>query len=362
MKYAEIERFIDIICWGSIRTEVTLADDQQITLILRNPTPKEKAIASSIYQKEYRDAIATGLPTEEQLLENYIEIGKWNPEKDVQIEGIKKDIQTLKKGLLDLLFRVNDLERVRELLRRAENKLLELLMEKNKLLSNSAENYALLCSQRYIISRITEDENGKCLWETQQDFNDCEDIQLINRLCLLFFEQSNIGSRKIREIARSNLWRSLWVVAKDVSTLFNGPIVEWSDNQCNLAYWSHIYDMVYEAYERPTREIIEDDDLLDSWLIRQGEKVEKRCNKEATENLVKGSHKRGDKTEHFIVTDREGAKKVYDANDNLSRAKIKARQRVIQKKGHIKDEFLPDTMQEIREKFMKQRHEKMKKA
>lgn len=362
MKPAEIERLVDIICWGSIRTEETLADNKQITFILRNPTPKEKAIAASIYQKEYKDAILTGLPTEEQLLENYVEIGKWNPEKDVQIEGIKKDIQTLKRGLLDLLFKVNDLERVRELLRRAENKLLELLMERNKLLANSAENYALLCSQRYIISCITEDEDGKCFWQTRQDFNDDENIQLINRLCVLFFERSTVGSQKIREVARSNIWRSLWVVGKDISTLFDGSVVEWSDNQCNLAYWSHVYDMVYEAYERPSREIIEDDDLLDSWLIRQGEKIEKRCNKEATESLVKGSHKKGDRTEHFIMTDREGAKKVYDANDNLSRAKIKARQRVIQQKGHIKDEFLPDTMQEIKEKFMRQRQNKIKKA
>jgi hypothetical protein len=113
-----------------------------------------------------------------------------------------------------------------------------------------------------------------------------------------------------------------------------------------LAYWSTIYDSVHEAYEKPSKEIIADDDLLDSWFIRQGEKSE---NKKQTNSTTQS--RKGGRNEEFIMADREGAKQIYNMNDPGSRIKIKARQKLLKEKGTIREQDMPDSQREMREQL-----------
>jgi hypothetical protein len=354
MKEDEIDRLIRVISWGKI-----LVDDTPTPLILDLPTSEDSAIAALIYEKAYKEATDESMSTEEEAIAYHIITGNWDIKTDKEIAGIQEDIKTITRGLLDFLFNKTKLEAARKTLRSAEKALLERIMKRNSLLEHTAEQYAMLKRQRYIISKITRTTDGNLFWPSDEAFNAFTNLKFIDHLCDIFFYESRLSQAAIREIARSKTWRLNWMSAKTAGHLFDGNPAEWSFNQKELVGWSNTYDMVHEAYERPSADIIEDDDLLDSWMMREGEKIENRTKKEIGEKLVAPSSKDG-RQECFIVTDREGAKDVYAMNDRITRAKIKAKEKLIAKKGTVKEQNLPESQAEIRQKAMQEARQTMK--
>jgi len=346
MDFAEKERIIAQIICGTVSVTILTKDGTPISLFLRPPTPKEHAKAAQIYSVEYQRSIAMGLLNEPDTIRYMIETGQWDSKTDTEIEGLQKDIHNIRRGLLDFVFNKTKLEKVRQLLRNAESALLKRLSDRHNLLQKSAESHALICQQRYLISCITENEDGSKFWATQQDFENSTDMDVIIQLCEFFFIKSHFSTKTIRELARSQQWRMFWEIAKNTNDLFDGPVTSWSWNQKELAYWSTIYDSVHEAYERPSKQVIDDDDLLDSWFIRQGDKMDSRSN-----NQVPSKPNKPGRNEEFIMADREGAKQVYNMNDPSSRAKIKARQKILHQKGVVKEQNMPDSQNEMRQQF-----------
>lgn len=355
MDVAAKERLISRIGWGYVSVTVSTKDGTLVSLLLHPPTPKEQAQAALIYTTERQRAAIIGLPPEKEILENLITLEQWSLQKEKEIEGLQKDIHTIRRGLLDFLFNTTKLEKARSLLRRAENALIERLNQKHILLQNSAEAHAEICQQRYLIGRITETEDDKSLWPTIQDFDDCDDNGLITQLCEAFFQKSRVPIVLIRELARSQQWRTYWEITKNTNDLFDHSVSSWSLNQRELAYWSTIYDSVYSAFERPSKDIIEDDDLLDSWFIRQGEKIDKKTQA----SMSPQSNKPG-RNEEFIMADREGAKRIYDMNDPGTRATIKARQKLLNRQGTMREQDMPDSQREMRQQLvgMQRKHVK----
>lgn len=356
MDHFEIEKLIDSISCDKIITEQILSNGTLIELILYNPSTIDKKKSFIIYEKEYNKAIDLGLFTEEELKIFFIENGLWSIEKEIRIETIRSDINKITKGLLGLIFQKNKLNTAKLMLRKAEKELMNLIIEKNILLKNSAENYGLSQKQKYIISRIVYNENGERFWRSICDFENEQNVILINKLCSLFFEESRLNNKTIREIARSYQWKTIWCISKNSRCLFDELLINWTENQVNLAYWSHVYDMVMESYERPSKDIIEDDDLLDSWLINQNDKIENKCKGNKIDNV---KNKNKGKQEVFVFADKDGAKDVYGLNDGLNRLKIQAKQKAIGSKGNIKEQNLPDSQIEMREQLANQIKNKM---
>ncbi len=355
MDIATKERLISKINWGYIQVTVIIQDEGLVSLLLHPPTPKEQAQSALVYSTEFQRSILVGLPTENKILENLIIINRWSQNKEIEIEGLKKDIHTIRRGLLDFLFNTTKLENARSLLRRAEKALIERLNNKHILLQNSAEAQAEICQQRYLIGQITETENGEKLWPTTKEFDECQDNELITQLCESFFQKSRISISLIRELARSQQWRTYWDIAKNTNDLFDHSVSSWSLNQRELAYWSTIYDSVYGALERPSREIIEDDDLLDSWFIRQGEKIDSKVQTD----IAPKSNKPG-RNEEFIMADRDGAKRIYNMNDPKVRAQIKAKQKLLGQHGVIREQDMPDSQREMRQQFVEKQRSHVK--
>jgi len=353
MDSRQIERFVDKISCGKVITEQKLKNNSKIKLILYSPDPFDRAISSEIYENEYDTAISMGILTEKELMCFLIENGQWSVGNNIKIEQIRNDIQKITRGLLDFILQTTKLERARLMLREAERSLIELIQNKNSLLINTAENYAIMQQQRYIISKITCIANNKKLWENEINFEMEQDLELINKLTKLFFEESRIGHNILRLIARSHYWKTIWISSKNSNVLFNLSPTEWTENQKGLVYWSTVYDNVMESYERPTNKIIEDDDLMDSWFIRQSDKMDEQSSKNSVKDVVKDINKPGRK-ESFIITDAIGAKDVYKMNDQSAKIRLKAKEKMISKYGIVKEQDTPESQEEMRIQLTKQ--------
>lgn len=342
----QTERIIYKISCGKVFTDHELRNNSKIQVILYPPTDMERAISSFVYENEYTNAVSMDILTEKQLMCWLVETEQWSVENNIKIEAIREDIHKITKGLLDLILNTKKLEQARLMLRKAEKTLFQMINERNILLSNSIENYASMQQQRYLISKISHTIDGKLLWSNDFDFANEQDLPLINKLSKLFFEESRLSSKVLRSIARSNAWKMIWISNKH-NNIFDLPPMQWTDNQRGLVYWSNIYDNVAGCHDKPSNKIIDDDDLLDSWFIRQSEKVESQASKNNIDNIIKTNNKPGRK-ETFIVTDNVAAKDIYGMNDTSARVKIKAKQKIVNEKGEIKEQHTPEGQEEMR--------------
>ncbi|KKM24392.1 hypothetical protein LCGC14_1605540 [marine sediment metagenome] len=350
------QRLLDQISWGNI----LLTEGTPVPFVLHTPTAEIKARSSLIYDMHFQKAIKDGLMRKEAVIEHFTVLGEWDPQTDVEIAGIREDIQIMKKGLLDYLFQKGKLEKVRTTIRSAEKALIERLAMRMKLTKISADSQALMMQQRFVISKITKTMDDVLYWATDKAFLDDQNVELINKLVSIFYQGSSVSVNQMRELARTHPWRGLWMANKNNGHWFNKSPEECSDLQQALLYWSCIYDVVFESMDRPIKDVVEDDDLLDSWFLRQADKVEKHAREELFKPQTdKMKHKDG-RQEQFIITDKTGAEKVYSLNDPINRARIKAKQQVISKHEVIKEQNMPDSQMEMRQLAMKQCRDKIK--
>ena len=123
-----------------------------------------------------------------------------------------------------------------------------------------------------------------------------------------------------------------------------------------------MYDNVYENPERPSDEVIEDDDMLDGWfakLRRDAEQERKQREVDAILNK-KGVGKDG-KGEMFVVSNSaEEANKIRGLNNINQRMKMRQREAAVQQKGSVEEQNLPDVKLELRSEAMKQMADRFK--
>ena len=87
----------------------------------------------------------------------------------------------------------------------------------------------------------------------------------------LNFLQSNIiTTEEFREIARTDPFRSRWSLLK--TNVFDFEIL--TGEQTSLCMYCRMYDNVYEHPEKPTEQVIDDDDMLDGWFAKQRKQME----------------------------------------------------------------------------------------
>jgi len=155
--------------------------------------------------------------------------------------------------------------------------------------------------------------------------------------------QYTISTPLYRSIARSDYWRSFWTI--DKTNVFKGPVTLWTEEQRTLAGYSAMYDSIYEHPEHPIDSVINDDDMLDGWMIMQRREREKT---KQQDTIVKSNSKLGKAQEVFVFTDNaDAAREVMDMNSAEANLAIAQRSYSIDKTGSIAQGSLPDVQKEL---------------
>ena len=66
--------------------------------------------------------------------------------------------------------------------------------------------------------------------------------------------------------------------------MFGIPSCDLSDDQKSVILYSRMYDSAYESPDRPTDEVIEDNDMFDGWMA----KGRREADKERKSSAVQG--------------------------------------------------------------------------
>jgi len=269
--------------------------------MLRIPTIADHNIARHIKEEVYDEAIAGGAPTEEQLMREVVAAGMWSTDKEDLIESIEDRVNQLESRLLKekgVVRRQKTEKEIKEIRREA----MRLQNERAAMLVNSADYMAHEQMVFFLLSRLTFDMNGRYIWDDVDHFHEWHKDHHEAGLYLAKHLTNDVmvDIRDIRRVARSGEWRLLWTTNSDnVQALFTPNVRDLSMSQKMLIYWSRIYDSAFESTERPSEDIIEDDEKFDIWFQnRLEEREEKKLNKGRTSKLgqrtaVGDHHERG---------------------------------------------------------------------
>lgn len=156
--------------------------------------------------------------------------------------------------------------------------------------------------------------------------------------------EKTITENEIREISRTDPWRTVWYIGKKTQ-VFPCSAFNLSDNQKRLMQWTLMYDNIFESQEAPPDEIINNDDLLDGWLIVRRRQSIKDKKREEIEKRIGSTKNAG---EIFVVAKNEDdAKDIFDMNDEMSKNIISRRIETVKKYGEISHDKLDDVKQEL---------------
>lgn len=335
MTQHEREMLVNRICAGYIRYRNPTTN---ISYRIQSPSIHDKYVASEIFEESYGDALLKGAMSDEQISAFMEKNGIWNRAKELIFEGIQSDIEEIKLGLYNNILKSNEIKAMKQKLVEARNRLNQLYTERHSYDQYSARGIAELNKNRYLVARSIYSDGAPIFTESNYWMSN---IKIISDV-MEHINKNRITETQFRELARLDPWRQIWTIASSPTDIFSYSISSFSDDQKYLCYWSKIYDSIYENSERPPDDIIEDDDILDGWMIHQRRKNSKETDKAFVEKRITNSKIRNS-DEVFVVVDTiEDAKRVENANDAVAASLKRQRLKHLNKKGEVSEGEMPD--------------------
>ncbi len=243
------------------------------------------------------------LLSQDDLFNYLIDNDFWTIEKQNRVDTLPNDINETKIALYNAYQNFKPRDKLRKKISLLKKELQDLLNERHFLDEITMEGYINFIKSTYLIGLGTYNEQGQRLWNTNSLL--LSDFLFLSKLTTKYSEQI-LSDEKLRQIAKSPQWKSIWSLNKN-------PISYFNDEQKNLLAWSQLYDNIYGSPECPDDEVIEDDDMLDGWLLVQ---QQKRKQDKLKANADKyGSSKGGHQDIFVVVENPDDVKRVEELND-----------------------------------------------
>lgn len=311
-------------------------------LVLKPPTREHRYIATEIYEEALRDGELEGLYSESELLDFMLENDLWDETKQKFVDDLPKEIEEFKVRLFKSTFKSNERKVIRTALATAKKKLTELTAERNAFNYLSAAGAASIAKSRYLLAVGLYKHGRRLLTDDPDEWPTSLLDEVMGEL-----SSARVEDDDIRWLAHNEPWRSIWSATKVEGTVFGVSPVDYTEEQKSLVGWSSLYDSVYGHPDCPSDEVVNDNDLLDGWLIDQRRQRDGRLASKEVDDQLSDSTRNSQ--EVFIPAETvEDARKVFNRNDEMTKAVQKQRFSVLKEKGTVAEQDMPDTRRRIR--------------
>ena len=309
-----------------------------------DPNAYTKYIADIYYSECLENYILDGVINNEETSFILKEKEIWKTNLDEEISELHNDNKKLLKSLVNYQFQEYKKRDIENKIEQNTKKINSLSKEKNTLSSNTAEYLARIEKYKKLLFLNTYYDNDNKVWNNWDDFINAED-SLVRTLLSKSYFSDFLNETDFREIARSDPWRTYWKLSVKTGTpLFPHSSIEMTDLQKVLVSWSSLYDSIYESVDCPDDSIIENDLLLDSWLINQ---KDKNKDKNDITSITKNPKILNSQEIGIVVDTPEDAEKVYNLNSNKSKKILEERSKALAKHGKLQEADLPDVKRRL---------------
>lgn len=327
------DSFSDRILYRIIQGRLRVTVDGLVFYIYE-PAPHIVYESYGIYDEVYEECYLQGVYTDRDLEQFLVENDLWTPLGDRELKSIDKEIEDKKVEAFQNFFKPPTLQNIKRQIAALHARQSKLLNQKHAYDHLSCRGAAEQARWEWVLQNSIFDASGnKVIVDANKIYN--------------IYRDSILDNTDIRMVARSNMWRTMWVTGKKSGGVFSRPTTELTKDQLSLLSFSSMYDNVYEHPECPEDSIIEDDDCLDGWFIVQKRKHDKDRTMQTVDGMTKNAKIKNAKEQFFVVGSDEEAKRITDLNDPLTKAKMAQRAKLIEEKGRVKDFDFNDVQQDI---------------
>lgn len=225
-------------------------------------TLQDKYEASLIYNKVMQDIKYEEMLTWEEVQKLAELTGKWTNKDEAGLQDLDKMVESTKLQMYLNHTNPMSIDKLRKKLRQIQSGIVKSNQTKYKLYHATKESHAENTRAEFLIAMSLRDNCGNKVYNIDS-FWDCNNSLIQSAI----EKKANYPMDKIRKIARQEPWRSMWIAHK--GDAIGKPSVEWTEHQRILCSFSKMYDNVYESTECPPDEVINDDDVLDGWFVKQ---------------------------------------------------------------------------------------------
>jgi hypothetical protein len=306
-------------------------------LYIHEPTPEIMEESFDIYDKAYEESYFKGLYIKKELKEVLFENEMWSPLDDTEAKKITPQIEDLKIEAFKNYISPKKLSGIKANIRFVERTQHKLQSKIRQLDHVSCEGTAEFARAIWTLSKTVKLADG-----TGYDLNKCSLYSVLS-----FYNDSSITASQFRSVARCEIFRGMWNLAKSGSSIFSDNVCNLTRDQAALCSFASMYDNVNESPERPSEKVIEDDDCLDGWFISQKRKQEGDKKRREVEAMLSNS-KVANSQEVFLMADSvETAKNIHDMNTFHGKNTVDNRNSQIDREGSVKLTELSDVKQEL---------------
>lgn len=317
-----------------------------ITYLIYPPTADQKYVAQELADEAYEEAVSRGVMTNETALSILRRENLWTDEKQSMLDVLPRQCEDFKVALFNSTFKSNEHDVIRKALRRAEQEIDSLRRDLHRWDYLTAEGLASQLKFNFGLLRNVRRTDGTELF-CDESFWDKPSPLLESFINV--YHSNFLGEAEYRELARNEPWRSYWGLAGDASKLFGVPVMELTDEQRSLCVWSKMYDDIRGHSDCPNQATIDDDDMLDGWIIIQNRKRESEDNTREVESRIGNNPKIQNADEIFIVAgSQQDAQKIYNANSMGAKTLVRQRLEKIQREKIVNEVDMPDTQMKVR--------------
>jgi len=318
-------------------------------------TLQDKYEASVIYNQVMQDIRYEEMLTWEEAQRIFELTGKWTNQDEAGLKDLDKMVENTKLQMYLNYTNPISVEQLRKKLKQIQSGIMKSNQTKYKLYHATKEAHAENTRSEFLIAMSIRDNCGNKLYNIDS-FWDAN-----NSLIQTVLEQRPIFHMdKIRKIARSEPWRSMWIAHK--GDAIGSPSVDWTEFQRILCSYSKMYDNVYESTECPPDEVINDDDILDGWFIKQRKDRDEAKQEKSTDHHF-GSHKGKGRQELFVMArNQDEVNNILNQNDASGKAVIETRKQVIRNAGSqgVKEQEMPDVKRDLQMQAVQEMREKLR--
>jgi hypothetical protein len=282
-----------------------------------------------------------GAMSEEEMLVENVRRALWSDLKERQFQELPKKLEQMKKSITSTgeFYARRERRMIERLIAKAEETFGEISKDRELYTAHSIERFVETERIKLIAAyAIYTGDRRYYKSEAEVIYDELTEniIKNINEILGIFTVAS------IRNVARDSFWFTMYLNGgKTAEGVWGKPTIELSDEQILLLYWTRQYEAIYNDTDCPPDFVINNDEQLDKWLEQRKEKneVEKRKGKYPV--TKKANMKVGatpfDRSEVFIMADKDKAGDIYKMNDRAMRIRIGGEQKKIAEKGTLSE-------------------------
>jgi hypothetical protein len=282
--------------------------------------------SNHIFKKSYDEAISKGLLTQDELTDFCLKKGFVSDEDLFFLEFCQKEVENFQKELYISRKKDEEVKKLKkyiQLNRTRQANILNIIQKNN---SYTAEGYANYCKVSSLVREITYCGKKKCSFKKTS----------VDKIIAIYINNTILPST-IRSLSRTQPWMNMWSAYKVNGVVFPQGC-QMTTQQQLLLMWSRMYDSIQEASEPPESFVIDDDDMLDGWLLLQSsDKGEEKINSKISRAQ-----------EQYILANNISEAKEIENRNSPDIKRIKAqRQKALEEKGELNESELPDVKKKL---------------